>query len=286
MNDTNPQTKSNTTTATKADSTSRSNGTSGKKTRIAVVTGASSGLGLEFARQIDAKRDVDEIWLVARNESKLEEVASTLHTPAVPVPADLSNSADIATIAQKITDDNLSIVYLINAAGFGRFGAWDDISEQDAEGMIDLDCRGLVSMTRACLPSMERGSHIIEIASAAAFVPLPYMNVYAACKSFVLRYTRALRWELHGTGITATALCPAWVKTGFEKQARKSKDGRAVRHLLFAQEPSTVVRRALEDNKMHFAVSCTSIPSLGLRLVGKVVPNAITMAAWELIRRL
>lgn len=257
-----------------------------KKTRIAVITGASSGLGLEFARQIDARKDVDEIWLIARNERKLEEVAAQLHTPAIPVPADLSSSADIATIAQKVADDGLIVKYLVNAAGFGRFGAWDDISEEDAEGMIDLDCRGLVSMTRACLPSMERGSHIIEIASAAAFVPLPYMNVYAACKAFVLRYTRALRWELHGTGITATALCPAWVKTGFEKRARKSKDGHAVRHLLFAQEPSTVVRRALEDNRMHFAVSCAGIPSAALRIIGKIVPNAITMAGWDIIRRL
>lgn len=296
MNDTKPQAATNDDSAVKAASESISGATgtnaaastnkNGKKTRIAVVTGASSGLGLEFARQIDAKRDVDEIWLIARNEKKLEEVASTLHTPAVPVPADLSNSADIATIAQKISDDDLAIVYLVNAAGFGRFGAWDDISEQDAEGMIDLDCRGLVSMTRACLPSMERDSHIIQIASAAAFVPLPYMNVYAACKAFVLRYTRALRWELHGSGITVTALCPTWVKTGFEKQARKSKNGHAVRHLLFAQEPSTVVRRALEDNEMHFAVSCASLPSLGLRLVGKIVPYAITMAAWDLIRKI
>lgn len=256
------------------------------KTRIAIVTGASSGLGLEFARQIDARGEVDEIWLIARNQEKLEAVAAQLHTPAIAVPADLSSSADIATVAQKVAEDGLVVRYLVNAAGFGRFGAWHDISEADEEGMIDLDCRGLVSMTRACLPSMERGSHIIEVASAAAFTPLPYMNVYAACKAFVLRYTRALRWELHGTGITATALCPTWVKTGFEHEARKSKGGRDVRHLLFAQEPSTVVRRALEDSRMHFAVSCASLPSAGLRVVGKVVPDAVIMAAWNLIRKL
>lgn len=256
------------------------------KARIAIVTGASSGLGLEFARQIDARGDVDELWLIARNQEKLEEVAKQLHTPGVPVPADLSSSADIATIAQKIADDGLVVRYLVNAAGFGRFGSWRDISEADEEGMIDLDCRGLVSMTRACLPSMERGSRIIEVASAAAFAPLPYMNVYAACKAFVLRYTRALRWELHGTGITATALCPTWVKTGFEHQARKDSGNREVRHLLFAQEPSTVVRRALDANQMHFAVSCASIPSAGLRLASKVVPDAIIMAAWNLLRKL
>lgn len=256
------------------------------KTKVAIITGASSGLGLEFARQIDARGDVDELWLIARNEEKLEAVAKELHTPAIAVPADLSSSADIATVAQKVADDGLVVRYLVNAAGFGRFGAWHDIAEADEEGMIDLDCRGLVSMTRACLPSMESGSSIIQVASAAAFVPLPYMNVYAACKAFVLHYTRALRWELRGTGIAATALCPTWVKTGFEHQARKSTGGRDVRHLLFAQEPSTVVRRALEDNQMHFAVSCASIPSAGLRVVSKVIPNAITMAAWNILRKL
>lgn len=256
------------------------------KTRIAVVTGASSGLGLEFARQIDARGEVDEIWLVARNEQKLDEVVKQLHTPSIAVPADLSNPTHVAAVAQKVAEDHLTVRYLVNAAGFGRFGAWHDISEEDAEGMIDLDCRGLVSMTRACLPSMERGSHIIEVASAAAFVPLPYMNVYAACKAFVLRYTRALRWELRGTGITVTALCPAWVKTGFEKQARKSKDGQAVRHTFFEQDASTVVRRALEDNQRHYAVSCASLPSVALRVVGKVIPCAITMAVWNVLRKM
>ena len=265
---------------------SDTNESAGSRTKVAIVTGASSGLGLEFARQINARSDVDEIWLIARNQEKLEAVVKELNTPAIAVPADLSSSADIATIAQKIADDGLTIRYLVNAAGFGRFGAWDRISEEDEEGMIDLDCRGLVSMTRACLPFMERGSRIIEVASAAAFTPLPYMNVYAACKAFVLRYTRALRWELHGTGITATALCPAWVKTGFEHQARKSQGGNAVRHLLFEQEPSTVVRRALEDNRMHFAVSCAGLPSAGLRLASKVVPNAIIMVAWDILRKL
>ena len=152
--------------------------------------------------------------------------------------------------------------------------------------MIDLNCRGLVDMTRAALPSMDRGSRIIEVASAAAFVPLPHMNVYAATKAFVLRYTRALRWELHGTGITATALCPTWVKTGFEKVARTSGGAHDVGHLFGEQSASTVVRRALCANKAHFAVACASPQSAALRLIGKIVPDCITMAGWDILRRL
>ncbi len=102
--------------------------------------------------------------------------------------------------------------------------------------------------------------------------------MYAATKAFVLRYTRALRWELHGTGITATALCPTWVKTGFEKVARTSGGAHDVGHLFGEQSASTVVRRALCANKAHFAVA--------LRLIGKIVPDCITMAGWDILRRL
>lgn len=254
--------------------------------RVAIVTGASSGLGLEFARQIDRLQQVDEIWLVARKADALHEVAEQLDTPAVPVVADLTSKADIAAIKQRLSDFDPDVRYLINAAGFGKFGDWQTISDEAVDSMIDLNCRGLVDMTHATLPYMDRGSHIVQVASAAAFVPLPHMNVYAATKAFVLRYTRALRWELHGTGITATALCPTWVKTGFEKVARESGGSHDVRHLLGAQKASTVVSRALTANKLHLAVATASPQSCALRLIGKVVPSCISMAGWDIIRRI
>ncbi len=254
--------------------------------RVAIVTGASSGLGLEFARQIDRLQQVDEIWLVARKADALDDVAKQLDTPAIPVVADLTSKADIAAIKQRLADFDPDVRYLVNAAGFGKFGDWQTISDEAVDSMIDLNCRGLVDMTHATLPYMSRGAHIVQVASAAAFVPLPHMNVYAATKAFVLRYTRALRWELHGTGITATALCPTWVKTGFEKVARESGGGHDVRHLLGAQKASTVVSRALTANKLHLAVATASPQSCALRLIGKVVPNCITMAGWDIIRRI
>ncbi|MEI3377103.1 MAG: SDR family NAD(P)-dependent oxidoreductase [Coriobacteriales bacterium] len=254
--------------------------------RVAIVTGASSGLGLEFARQIDRLQQVDEIWLVARKADALDDVAKQLDTPAVPVVADLTSKADIAAIKQRLADFDPDVRYLVNAAGFGKFGDWQTISDEAVDSMIDLNCRGLVDMTHATLPYMSRGAHIVQVASAAAFVPLPHMNVYAATKAFVLRYTRALRWELHGTGITATALCPTWVKTGFEKVARESGGGHDVRHLLGAQKASTVVSRALTANKLHLAVATASPQSCALRLIGKVVPSCITMAGWDIIRRI
>ena len=261
-------------------------GDAANRKRVAVITGASSGLGREFARQIDLLQQVDELWINARDQKALQEVAAQLATPAQLLVADLTDKDDIAKIRTKLQAEQPQVRFLVNAAGFGKFGDWQTISDEAVDSMIDLNCRGLVDMTRACLPYMERGGRIIQMASAAAFAPLPHMNVYAATKAFVLRYTRALRWELHGTGITATALCPTWVKTGFEKVARQSGGGHDVGHLLGAQKPSTVVSRALCANRAHFAVACASPQSFLLRIVGKVVPSCITMAGWDVIRRL
>lgn len=254
--------------------------------RVALITGASSGLGLEFARQLDERQVADELWLVARNEEKLQAVAKELDTPARAVAADLTSEADIASIRALLAKEQPRVTFLVNAAGFGKFGDWQTIADASVDAMIDLNCRGLVDMTRASLPYMERGGRIIQVASAAAFAPLPHMNVYAATKAFVLRYTRALRWELHGTGITVTALCPTWVKTGFEKVARASGGGHDVGHLLGEQTPETVVRRALCANKAHFAVACASPQSAALRVISKIMPACVTMAGWDVLRRL
>ena len=211
--------------------------------KIAIVTGASSGLGMAFVRRLDALGGLDEIWGVARRGERLEALAAELRTPMRPLALDLTRLESVETLRVLMREEAPEVAVLVNAAGFGKFGTCADLTLQETCDMIDLNCRGLVDMTRATLPYMERGSRIIQVASAAAFTPLPHMNVYAATKSFVLHYTRALRWELHGTGITATALCPTWVKTGFEKVARTSGGGHDVGHLLGEQTPQDVVRR-------------------------------------------
>ncbi|MCI8468577.1 MAG: SDR family NAD(P)-dependent oxidoreductase [Eggerthellaceae bacterium] len=253
--------------------------------RIAVITGASSGMGREFARQIDLLQQADELWLIARGEEALRDVAASLTTPARCLPADLTDAEACHAIARLLDEEAPFVSFLVNAAGFGKFGDWSAIDEADAEAMIDLNCRALVALTRACLPHMGRGSHVIELCSASAFTPLPHLNVYASTKAFVLSYTRALRWELHGTGITATAVCPTWVKTGFEKVARQSGAGHDVGHLLGAQDAATVVSRALAANRAHLAVATCSPQALALRVLGKVLPHCVTMAGWEAVRR-
>lgn len=254
--------------------------------RIGLITGASSGIGKEFALQIDQMQVVDELWLCARTTAALEALAADLDTPVRVVRADLTDRDDLDAIRDLLASENPNVKYLVNAAGFGKFGDWQTISDADVDAMIDLNCKALVSMTRMCLPYMSRGGHLIQVASAAAFAPLPHLNVYAASKAFVLHYSRALRFELHGRGIALTALCPTWVKTNFEQVARQSGGAQDVGHLLGEQSAKSVVRAALFGNKMHAAVVCASPQSFLLRLVGKVVPNCITMAGWDVLRHI
>ena len=127
---------------------------------------------------------------------------------------------------------------------------------------------------------------MIELASCSAFTPLPHLNVYAASKAFVQSYTRSLRWELFGTGICATAVCPAWVRTEFVSVAQQGSGAGDIRHFPLAQKPETVVRRALRANRMHFAVACCGVPAFLLRIVGKFLPHCVTIAGWEGLRRL
>lgn len=208
---------------------------------IAVVTGASSGLGSEFARQIDALGEVNQIWLIARRRERLEEVAAQLRAQARVLSADLSTREGISEVARSLAQANeaaavsgeggVFVRYLVNAAGFGKIGSYRDIPLEEVDRMIDLNCRGAVDMTQIILPYCARGSRVLEICSTAGFQPFQYLNVYAASKSFLYRYSRALNMELlrEGTGITVTAVCPYWVTdTEFISGAESTADIRTV----------------------------------------------------------
>ncbi len=199
--------------------------------RIALITGASSGLGREYARWASDHGDYDQIWAVARRRERLEKLASELSTPVRLVPLDLTDKASItqlkvlldeAAAQDKARGEKFSVGLLVNAAGLGKFGTYADMTCEEVDTMADLNCRALVDVTQVALAHMERGGRIIQIASSASFQPLPGLNVYAASKAFVRSYTRALRFELRGRGIFVTAVCPLWVKTEFIDVARQT----------------------------------------------------------------
>ena len=252
---------------------------------IAIVTGASSGLGRSFIRQLDRQGGLDEIWGVARRRERMEELAAQLSTPMRPLALDLTKTESVETLRALLQETGADVRVLVNSAGFGKFGTYADMTLQETADIIDLNCRAAVALTAAAIPHMSRGARILEICSSAAFQPLPGFNVYAATKAFLLRYSRALRWEVAPRGIKVTAVCPGWIKTEFMQVARDTKNGRTVRSYPFALRPETVARRALRDSQV-LAVTTCSLPALVQRVASKFLPHCFIMACWEGLRRL
>ncbi|MCD8105558.1 MAG: SDR family NAD(P)-dependent oxidoreductase [Lachnospiraceae bacterium] len=257
------------------------------KKKIAIITGASSGLGREFARGLDEKEKLDEIWAIARREELLDELCSQVSTSLRPIPLDLTQKESFEVLHSLLQEEEPDVRYLINAAGFGKIGSWKDISLQDCDDMIDLNCRAAVDLTQLALPYMSKGTRILEICSTAAFQPFPYLNVYSASKAFLYRYSRALRIELFGEGIHVTAVCPYWIKdTEFIDTAKKTADSSYIRHFPLASREKTVVRHALIDAGLGVPVSTPGIVCTLHRIAAKFIPGEIMMGIWALLRRI
>lgn len=259
----------------------------GSALKIGIVTGASSGLGREFVRQVDTQEKLDEIWVIARRKERLKELAEQTKTRLRPLPLDLTEKSCIQALADLLEQEKPDIRLLINAAGFGKIGDFRQISHQDCSNMIDLNCRAVVEVTALALPYMREGARVLEISSTSAFQPFPGLNVYAASKAFLLRYSRALRWELFGSGVGVTAVCPYWIKdTEFIPLAKDTENGQAIRHFPLASKAERVVRRALRDSRLGLAVSTPGPVCTLHRITAKFIPHCIMMALWEGLRRI
>ena len=180
----------------------------------ALITGASSGIGLEIARILARDHDV---VLAARSEAALQELASELGGNARVVVADLSVPSGAADLATAVPDVDV----LVNNAGFGDFGDFATASPERLDQMIELNVGSLTRLSRAYLPAMlqRRSGRIMNVASTAAFQPGPLMAVYYATKAYVLSFTEALAEETRGSGVTVTALCPGPTASGFQAGA-------------------------------------------------------------------
>ena len=189
----------------------------------ALVTGASSGLGEEFARQL-ARQKYDLI-LVARREDRLKAVAdeaSRLGAAKVKViAADLSGHESAAALHRQVTSAGIEVDYLVNNAGFGTRGRFDNLPIEREIEEIGLNVTALVALTRLFLPTMvaKRSGTIINVSSVGGFTPVPFMATYGATKAFVLSFSEALAEELKDAGVTVMALCPGATRTEFQKVA-------------------------------------------------------------------
>lgn len=254
---------------------------------IAIITGASGGLGAEYVRQLDATGCYNEIWGIARRKELLEALQDEIKTPLRPIPLDLTDSASLQTLAELMEKEKPDIRVLVNAAGFGKIGSYRDITPEQCCRMIDLNCKAAVMLTQTALPYMHSGSRILEICSTASFQPFPYLNVYSASKSFLYRYARSLGRELQGTGISVTAVCPYWIRdTDFIDTAKRTKDSHYIDNFAFATYKKDVVRRSLHAAARGRSVSTPGFACTLHRILAKFTPYGILMRLWDPFRKL
>ncbi len=248
--------------------------------KIAIVTGASSGMGREFVRQLSEYVQVDEIWAVARRREALEALKAETTVPVRPVVLDLLEMESFDKIRAMLEETRPEIRLLVNAAGFGKFGAYHKTSIEDDCRMIDLNCKALLMMTRLCIPYMKPGSHILELDSLSAFQPVPYITTYGATKAFVLSYSRAMNRELKDKGIRVMAMNPGWVKTEFFRHAFQTNDGE-VQYFDRLYEAADVVKTGLHDlYKTKKDCSIHGLPVKLQVLAVKLVPHRFVMDIW------
>ena len=247
--------------------------------QIAIITGANGGLGKEFVKLLSSDSEISEIWAIARNHEKLEQTALEFGEQIRIFPMDLTDRKNTKHIATELEKSGATVKYLVNNAGFAKFCSYGDISVDESLNMIDLNISAVVALGLVCIPHMERGSHIINIASQASFFPLPYQNIYSSTKAFVRNYTRALNVELKEKGISATAVCPGWMKTGlFDRGLIGAQKG--TNNFSGMVTPDVVAKKALLDAEKGKDISVYGLYVKSTHFLSKITPQRLMMKIW------
>jgi uncharacterized protein len=239
---------------------------------IAIVTGASSGIGKEFALQMPQNFELDEIWVLARRKDRLKKLGKTIEeTKVVVVEADLTSDSDIKTLKKKLKEEKPTVVALINNAGVGLFEKFEDQELDEIKETIDLNVTALTELTYITLPYMGKGGAIVQVASVLADIPFPGYATYAATKSYVLSFAQALGLELEEKGIHVMALCPGPTKTEFFKgdklNGESPKD---------AMEPELLVKKAIKALTKKKKIFYPNGKWSSASFFARVLPRSIT----------
>lgn len=243
--------------------------------KIAIVTGATGGLGKEFTKLL-YQENLDEIWAIARNHQKLQGLREELGEKVILFSKDVSTREGISDIAERLADERPEVRYLINNAGIGKMGTYNEFTLDEVEQFVSINSRTIVMLCMSVIPFMGKGSHILNISSQASFQPLPYLNLYAATKAFVTSYSRSLNVELRKCGITVTAVCPGWVDTDL---LEKEWNGKEIKFPgIVNAEP--VVRKALRDAQKGKDMSVYGLYVKSLQLFSKLIPHRVGMHSW------
>ncbi len=220
---------------------------------VALITGASSGLGAEFSRQLD-NENLTELWLIARNSEALNKLSDELTRPCRIIVCDLTDETAInGIIGTLLESEKPDIKYCINNAGFGKIGPLHKLDRKDMTAMVDLNCRAVVHLSHMAIPYMAKGSALIHSSSAASFALLGGFAVYASTKSFVTSFSYAIEAELKELGIHSIAVCPGPIETNFSANAHKG----SIRSdsVLKKVDAAPVIRKTMHDTKRKRSIS-------------------------------
>lgn len=245
---------------------------------IAVITGATSGLGLEYVKAVyETRTDLDEIWIIARREDRLTELKNELGSTVIPLAFDITDPQAIEKYTELLKSKNATVKLLINNAGFGKLGNFDELPLQENARMVRLNCEALTVMTSVTLPFMNSGGEIINTCSIASFAPNTRMAVYSSTKAYVMSLSRALRLELKPRKINVLSVCPGPMSTEFLSIANIEKGSSKTFDTLPRVNPRTMAVKSLKASRKGKSVYTNRLFFKFYRLIAKILPHSIVM---------
>ena len=238
--------------------------------KIGIISGASSGIGKCIAKELD-RQNLDQLWLIGRNGAKLAELSSSLNSETRLFTLDLTDKSSYEVIAGALQESGAQVEYLVLSAGVGFNGAFETLSIEQISSMTDINCTALVTLTRSALPYVQKGGKIINIASGAGFLPQPYFAVYAATKSFVISFSKGLRYELRKKKIKVCAVCPGPVDTEFFAGLKDVKEYKK-KYLI---SPEKVARGSIKAAAKGKAIFSPTFSMKAVHLMSKLLPSSL-----------
>ncbi len=246
--------------------------------KIAIITGASAGLGRKLAEcAAHTFADIDEFWLIARSEARLNETALTLKPRSSKViPLDLSTNEAYEQFEAKLRSEQAQVVLLINNAGCGYLNDVGDGPVEEQIRMVDLNIRALTAITHLCIPYMSRGARIINISSIASFCPNPRMSVYSSSKAYVTSFSKSIGFELRKKGVSVTAVCPGPMATEFLDTGKIKGRSKTFETLPYC-DPDKVAEGAIRASLRRRCVYTPTFFYKFYRVLAKLMPHGLMM---------
>lgn len=242
---------------------------------IAIITGASSGMGKDFVVKADKRYSLDEIWVIARRQERLVALQSECKAKIVPLVLDLTNPESFETVKAKLASEKPNVKLLVNASGYGKIATFLESDFLSNAGICDLNFKALVLMTQIVLPYINEGGKIIEVGSMSSFEPVPHLAVYGASKTAVLNFTRALAFELKPKKIKVLCVCPYWVKTEFFERANDKERIKKFDILYDSSFVVDVAYKTIDKTRKNYVVPGKYAKLL--RFMAKILPHNFVM---------